>query len=68
MKVRLEAPKQDPRFTEPRDVWAVYVTEPRPPKGIEPLEWMLLTSPPTDTAEEAQGSRESGGSPRDGGR
>ena len=53
-KVRLEAPKQDPRFTESRDVGAVYVTEPRPPKGIDPLEWMLLTSQPTHTAEEAE--------------
>ena len=52
-KVTLEAPKGDPRFTTPREVWAVYVTEEGPPKDVEPLEWMLLTSEPTETAEEA---------------
>lgn len=52
-KVTLEAPKGDPRFTEPHEVWAVYVTEERPPQDVEPLEWMLLTSEPTETAEEA---------------
>ena len=52
-KVTLEPPKGDPRFTTPRAVWAIYVIEEHPPKDAEPLEWMLLTSEPTETAAEA---------------
>jgi hypothetical protein len=52
-QVTLDAPKGDPRFRRPRDLWVVYVTEPRPPKNVDPIEWMLLTSEPTNTAEQA---------------
>ena len=52
-KVTLETPKGDRRFTTSREVWAIYVKEERPPKDAEPLEWMLLTSEPTETAEAA---------------
>jgi hypothetical protein len=53
-QVTLDAPKGDPRFTEGRTVRAVYVQEPQAPRGVEPIEWLLLTSEPVDTAESAQ--------------
>ncbi len=34
-------------------MWAVSVVEERPPKDVDPIEWLLLTSEPTETAEEA---------------
>ena len=47
-----------PRFEtrcgkEPLSLWAVRVWEEYPPAGEEPLEWMLLTSVPTLTLEQA---------------
>lgn len=33
--------------------WAVHVFEPKPPKGEEPIEWMLFTSEPVNTLAEA---------------
>jgi hypothetical protein len=29
-------------------LWAVYAIEPKPPKGTEPIEWLLLTSVPVN--------------------
>jgi hypothetical protein len=52
-KVTLDPPQGDPRFTIPREVWAIYVTEEQPPKEDEPIEWMLFTSELTETVEEA---------------
>ena len=52
-KVALDPPKQDRRFTESRSVWVVRVGEVHPPKDVEPIEWMLLTSEPTETVEQA---------------
>jgi len=37
----------------PLMVWVVRVWEPEPPEGVEPLEWILLTSVPTQTVEQA---------------
>src|SRR5229473_7736308 len=37
----------------PLVVWVVRVWEPEPPEGIEPLEWVLLTSVPTHTSAHA---------------
>src|SRR5439155_17172559 len=37
----------------PLVVWVVRVWEPEPPEGVEPLEWILLTSVPTQTVEQA---------------
>ncbi len=37
----------------PLVVWVVRVWEPEPPEGVEGLEWVLLTSVPTDTVEQA---------------
>jgi len=53
-KVRLDAPKRDPRFKEPIDVWAVYALEENAPDRIEPIEWMLLTSEAVNTPEDAE--------------
>jgi len=35
------------------DLWAVYAIEVDPPEGVEPLEWMLLTTVPTNDANHA---------------
>jgi hypothetical protein len=37
----------------PMDIWVVETKELDPPKGSEPIEWRLLTSIPTSTAESA---------------
>ena len=37
----------------PLTLWAVWVHEPEPPAGAEPIDWMLLTDLPIQTAEEA---------------
>ncbi len=44
--VRLRPPQTRTRLPE-LDVFAVHAIEDEPPAGIEPLEWMLLTSVPT---------------------
>jgi hypothetical protein len=38
----------------PLDLWAVWVLEPQPPAGVEPLEWMLLTDLPVENWAQAQ--------------
>jgi hypothetical protein len=52
-RVSLNAPCRDPRFTDPITVWAVYLIEEDPPAGVEPIEWMLLTSEAVETFEDA---------------
>jgi hypothetical protein len=37
----------------PLVVWVVRAWEPEPPEGVEPLEWVLLTSVPVQTVEHA---------------
>jgi hypothetical protein len=34
-------------------MYAVWVHEPQPPQGVEPIDWMLLSALPVSTAEEA---------------
>ena len=52
--VRLLPPQTQPSTgLRPLVVWVVRVWEPEPPEGIEGLEWILLTSVPTDTLEQA---------------
>jgi hypothetical protein len=45
------------QYTESRTptltVWAVHVWEPDPPRGEAPIEWMLFTSEPVETVDEA---------------
>ncbi len=42
-----------PSHLRPLVVWVVRVWEPEPPEGVEALEWILLTSVPTQTVEQA---------------
>jgi hypothetical protein len=52
--LRLLPPDSQPNRTlAPLLVWVVHVWEPEPPEGVEPLEWLLLTSVPTQTVEQA---------------
>ncbi len=52
--LRLLPPDSQPNRTlAPLVVWVVHVWEPEPPQGVEPLEWLLLTSVPTQTVEQA---------------
>jgi hypothetical protein len=37
----------------PLHLWAVWTHEPHPPRGTEPIDWMLLTDMPVNTADEA---------------
>jgi hypothetical protein len=52
--LRLLPPRsQETADLRPLVVWVVRVWEPEPPEGVEPLEWVLLTSVPTHTLEQA---------------
>jgi hypothetical protein len=52
--LRLLPPRaQEGSDLRPLVVWVVHVWEPEPPEGIEPLEWVLLTSVPTHTSAHA---------------
>jgi len=52
--LRLLPPRaQEGSDWRPLVVWVVRVWEPEPPNGIEPLEWVLLTSVPTRTSTHA---------------
>jgi hypothetical protein len=47
-------PRQEPRAgQEPLTVWGIRVWEEQAPEGEEPVEWVLLTSVPTTTLEQA---------------
>ncbi len=47
-------PRWEPHATkEPMELWVIRVWEEEPPEGEEPLEWLLLTSVPTVTLEQA---------------
>jgi hypothetical protein len=52
--LRLLPPQNQPSSElRPLVVWVVRVWEPSPPQGVEGLEWILLTSVPTATLEQA---------------
>jgi hypothetical protein len=52
--LRLLPPQNQPSSgLRPLVVWVVRVWEPEPPEGVEGLEWVLLTSVPTATVEQA---------------
>jgi len=52
--LRLLPPQhQQASALRPLVVWVVRVWEPAPPEGVEALEWILLTSVPTTTVEQA---------------
>ncbi len=42
--VELRPPRNGPAGRQPLHVWAVLAREEHPPHGVEPLEWMLLTT------------------------
>src|SRR5713226_1330777 len=53
-QMTLLPPRHEPRAgKEPLRVWVIRVWEEQAPEGEEPLEWILLTSVPTTTLEQA---------------
>ena len=53
-QMTLLPPRHEPRAgKEPLTVWVIGVWEEQAPEGEEPLEWVLLTSVPTTTLEQA---------------
>jgi hypothetical protein len=53
-QLTLLPPRQEPRAgQDPMTVWVIRVWEEQAPEGEEPLEWILLTSVPTTTLEQA---------------
>jgi hypothetical protein len=53
-QMTLLPPRHEPRASkEPLTVWVMRVWEEQAPEGEEPLEWVLLTSVPTTTLEQA---------------
>lgn len=53
-QLTLLPPRQEPRAgQEPLLVWVIRAWEEQTPEGEEPLEWVLLTSMPTTTLEQA---------------
>jgi Transposase DNA-binding len=53
-QMTLLPPRNEPRASkDPIRVWVIRVWEEQAPEGEEPLEWILLTSVPTTTPEEA---------------
>jgi Transposase DNA-binding/Transposase DDE domain len=53
-QLTLLPPRHEPRAgKEPLTVWVVRVWEETAPEGEEPLEWLLMTSVPTTTLEQA---------------
>jgi hypothetical protein len=51
-KLKFESPRHLPEHPPELTVNVVMVSEIRPPKGEEPVDWMLLTTEPIDTEEE----------------
>jgi hypothetical protein len=52
-EVQLHPPKNRPHLGSPVRIWAVLAREEEPPAGVEPLEWMLLTTLSVQTPEQA---------------
>ena len=53
IRVTLPAPHRPDRTLPEVEVTALLATEPQPPAGEEPVEWLLLTNLPVDTPEHA---------------
>ncbi len=51
--LRLLAPDKREHELPSLDLWVVRVWELDAPEGVEPLEWVLLTSLPVETVEQA---------------
>jgi hypothetical protein len=53
--LRLLPPRaQESLGWHPLVVWVIHVWEPEPPEGVEALEWILLSSVPTQSREQAE--------------
>jgi len=52
-RLRLLAPNNQEHKRPALSIWVVRVWELEPPEGVSPLEWVLLTSVPTTSVEEA---------------
>lgn len=52
-KVTLATPRNDNRYKQPQTMYAVSVTEVDAPEGVEPIDWVLLTSEAVTTWAEA---------------
>jgi len=52
-RVRLLAPTNQEHIRPPLSIWVVRVWELEPPEGVTRVEWVLLTSVPTTSIEEA---------------
>jgi hypothetical protein len=53
VRVTLKAPERPDRVLPDVEVTAILATEPHPPSGEKPVEWLLLTNLPVHTAEQA---------------
>jgi hypothetical protein len=53
VRVTLPAPHRPDRTLPDVEVTAILATEPQPPAGEEPVEWLLLTNLPVETPEQA---------------
>ena len=53
-RVRLDPPWDHPGEHEAREVWAIHLRESDAPDGIEPIDWMLLSSEPAESFEDAR--------------
>ena len=53
VRVTLPAPYRPDRVLPEVEVTAILATEPHPPAGEEPVEWLLLTNLPVETPEQA---------------
>ncbi len=53
IRVILPAPQHPDRVLPDVEVTAILATEPQPPAGEEPVEWLLLTNLPAQTPEQA---------------
>lgn len=51
--VAIHSNSSNTKSTADARLWVVRVWEPRPPEGVEPLEWILLTNHPCETFEAA---------------
>jgi hypothetical protein len=52
-RLRLIAPNNQEHKRPALSIWVVRVWEREPPEGVTPVEWVLLTSVPTNTVEDA---------------
>ncbi len=53
LRLTLPAPRRPDRTLPEVEVTALLAVEPHPPKGEDPIEWLLLTNLPIDTPEQA---------------